>query len=84
MYDSQMFQVANPIDRFAIGDRDDLVVDDDGSVTLYIQHESPGPDKESNWLPSPESGPIIPILRLYGPQQAATVGGWDPPPWKRV
>ena len=84
MYDSQMFQVANPIDRFAIGDRDDLVVDDDGSVTLYIQHESPGPDKESNWLPSPESGPIIPILRLYGPQQAVTVGGWDPPTWKRV
>ncbi len=84
MYDSQMFQVANPIDRFAIGDRDDLVVDDDGSVTLYIQHESPGPDKESNWLPSPESGPIIPILRLYGPQQAVTVGRWDPPIWKRV
>jgi hypothetical protein len=84
MYDSQMFQVANLIDRFAIGDRDDLVVDDDGSVTLYIQHESPGPDKESNWLPSPESGPIIPILRPYGPQQAETVGGWDPPTWKRV
>ena len=84
MYDSQMFQVANPIDRFAIGDRDDLVVDDDGSVTLYIQHESPGTDKESNWLPSPKSGGIIPILRLYGPQQAVTVGGWDPPTWKRV
>lgn len=84
MYDSQMFQVANPIDRFAIGDRDDLVVDDDGSVTLYIQHDSPGPDKESNWLPLPESGPIIPILRLYGPQQAVIVGRWDPPIWQRV
>ena len=84
LYDGQMFQVANPLDRFAIGDRDDLAIDDDGSVTLYVQHESPGKDKESNWLPTPASGGIIPILRLYGPQQAATVGRWDPPAWQRV
>jgi hypothetical protein len=84
MYDSQMFQVANPIDRFAIGDRDELAVNEDGSLSLYIQHESPGKDKESNWLPSPPSGGIIPIMRLYGPQQDAIVGRWDPPEWRRV
>ena len=84
MYDDQMFQVPNPIDRFAIGDRDELAFNEDGSLTLYVQHESPGPDKERNWLPSPESGGIIPILRLYGPQQAATVGRWDPPTWHRA
>ena len=84
MYDSQMFQVANPIDRFAIGDRDELAFNEDGSLSLYIQHESPGKDKESNWLPSPRSGGIIPIMRLYGPQQDAIVGRWDPPNWQRV
>jgi hypothetical protein len=84
MYDSQMFQVANPIDRFAIGDRDELAFNEDGSLTLYIQRESPGQDKESNWLPTPESGGIIPILRLYGPKNAAIVGRWDPPKWQRV
>ena len=84
MYDSQMFQVANPIDRFAIGDRDELAFNEDGSLSLYIQHESPGKDKESNWLPSLRSGGIIPIMRLYGPQQDAIVGRWDPPPFQRV
>jgi hypothetical protein len=84
VYDSQMFQVANPIDRFAIGDRDELAFNEDGSLSLYIQHESPGKDKESNWLPSPRSGRIIPIMRLYGPQQDAVLGRWDLPKWQRV
>jgi hypothetical protein len=84
MYDNQMFQVANPIDRFAIGDRDELAFNEDGSLTLYVQHDSPGKDKESNWLPTPKSGGIIPILRLYGPQHSVTVGRWDPPPWEQV
>jgi len=84
MYDNQMFQVANPIDRFAIGDRDELAFNEDGSLTLYVQHESPGKDKQSNWLPTPQSGGIVPILRLYGPQHSVTVGRWDPPKWQRV
>ena len=53
MYNSEGFQVDNPISRFAIGDRDALKFDDDGSLTLYIQNQSPGADKESNWLLSP-------------------------------
>jgi len=84
VYDSQMFAVANQMDRYAIGDRDELVFNEDGSLSLYIQHESPGKDKESNWLPSPRSGRIIPIMRLYGPQQDAVLGRWDLPKWQRV
>ena len=58
---------ANSIDRFSIGDRTPgLVYGDDGSVTIYIQHDSPGADKESNWLPAPE-GAFRPILRAYQP-----------------
>src|SRR5262249_30434236 len=53
MYNSRQFFVANPINRYAIGDRDKLKFNDDGSLTLYIQRESPGSDKESNWLPAP-------------------------------
>jgi hypothetical protein len=84
VYDGRMFAVANPMDRYAIGDRDELAFNEDGSLSLYIQHESPGKDKESNWLPAPRSGGIIPIMRLYGPQQDAIVGRWDPPKWQRV
>jgi hypothetical protein len=52
MYDEQGFQVSNPIDRFAIGDRDKLTFNADGSLDLYLQSDSPGKDKESNWLPA--------------------------------
>jgi hypothetical protein len=53
MYDEGGFQVANPINRFAIGDRDQLKYDADGSLDLYIRHDNPGDEKQSNWLPSP-------------------------------
>ena len=52
MYNSKHAFVDNPINRYAIGDRDKLTFDDDGSLTLYVQYESPGRDKESNWLPA--------------------------------
>jgi len=84
MYDKEGFQVANPLNRFAIGDRDALRFNPDGSLDLYIQHESPGKDKESNWLPSPASGPLGMTLRLYGPRQAVLDGSWKPPVVQRV
>lgn len=83
MYDAQGFQVPNPIDRFAIGDRDALKFNDDGSLDIYIQNTSPGPDRESNWLPSPASGTIQPTLRLYSPRASALDGTWVPPAIKR-
>ncbi len=84
MYDEEGFQVANPLDRFAIGDRDDLKYNEDGSLDLYIQHESPGREKESNWLPAPASGRLGMTLRLYAPRPSVLDGGWQPPPVERV
>jgi hypothetical protein len=78
MYDEEGFQVANPLDRFAIGDRDDLVYGPDGSLDLYIQHESPGPEHEANWLPAP-AGVFNLCLRLYYPSPAVLDGRWTPP-----
>lgn len=79
MYDEQGFQVPNPINRFAIGDRDDLRLNSDGSLDIYIQPESPGSDKESNWLPSARSGGMGPTMRIYSPRAEALDGRWVPP-----
>lgn len=84
MYDAEGFQVANPLNRFAIGDRDALKFNPDGSLDLYIQHTSPGPDKESNWLPAPASGQLGITMRLYAPAAKALDGRWNPPAFKRV
>ncbi len=84
MYDAEGFQVANPLNRFAIGDRDALKYNDDGSLDLYVQHESPGADRESNWLPGPKSGPLGLTLRLYAPKAEALNGAWNPPAIRQV
>jgi hypothetical protein len=84
MYDFDGFQVANPINRFAIGDRDKLTFNADGSLDLYIQHQNPGPDKEANWLPSPEKGVLGVTMRLYAPRAAAIYGKWAPPAIQKV
>ena len=85
MYDMPNFYlVANPINRYSIGDRTPgLKYGADGSLDIYIQHESPGPDKESNWLPTP-AGRFRPILREYSPRPEALDGRWVVPPIKRV
>lgn len=79
MYDAEGYQVANPLNRFAIGDRDPLLFNADGSLDIYLQHESPGKDKEANWLPSPKSGMLAVTLRLYAPRTDALDGRWNPP-----
>jgi len=84
LYDAQGFQVANPIDRFALGDRDALEYNADGSLDLYVQNESPGPGKEANWLPAPKSGGLGLTLRLYAPKPQALDGSWNPPAIQRV
>jgi hypothetical protein len=53
LYDQEGFQVANPLQRFAIGDRDPLTFGDDGSLDLHIQHGSPGPDRNRTGYPRP-------------------------------
>ena len=84
MYDAEGFQVANPLNRFSIGDRDALKFNNDGSLDLYIQNENPGPDKESNWLPAPKSGKLGLTLRLYAPKPQVADGRWNPPAIKQV
>lgn len=77
--------VANPIDRYSIGDRTpDLVTADDGSLTLYVQREQPAhPQQAANWLPAPP-GPFTCIFRLYGPKPAILDGTWQQPPMTRI
>lgn len=74
----------NPINRYAIGDRDKLAFNSDGSLDLYIQRESPGKDKQSNWLPAPKSGSFTMNLRLYWPKDEVLDGSWTPPPVERM
>jgi hypothetical protein len=84
MYDAEGFQVPNRLNRFAIGDRDALKLNGDGSLDLYIQNETPGADKESNWLPAPKSGQLGLTLRLYAPKPQVADGRWNPPAIRRI
>src|SRR5262249_26809561 len=83
LYNNQQFFVPNPINRYAIGDRDKLKMNADGSLDLYIQNENPGADKESNWLPAPKDSFNL-ILRLYWPDAQVLNGTWKPPAVQRV
>lgn len=84
MYNDKQLFTANPLDRFAIGDRDKLAYNPDGSLDLYIQRDSPGKEKESNWLPAPASGAFSMNLRLYWPKLEVLDGRWQPPAVRRV
>jgi hypothetical protein len=73
--------VPNPLNKFTVSARNNLKYNADGSVTLYFQNESPGKDKEANWLPAPK-GEFIPMLRMYWPKDTAPSiidGTWKPP-----
>ncbi len=77
--------VANPINRYLINSPmlPSLVADPDGGYTFYIQNESPGIEREANWLPAPE-GPFTLVLRLYWPKPDALNGTWKPPQPEKV
>ena len=86
MYDADYFFVQNPINRYSISARQNLKANSDGSVDLYIQKDSPGPDKESNWLPAPE-GKFVLMLRMYWPNEKSPSiinGTWSSPPVRKV
>ena len=72
--------VENAMNRYLLNSPmlDDFVRDEEGGITLYLQHESPGKDKEANWLPAPK-GPFAAIMRLYWPKAEALDGSWKLP-----
>ena len=73
----QRWLVANPINRYNVSSATSgLKTSKDGSLTIYSQTETPGKDKEANWLPTP-SGPFWPVLRTYGPGKAIRAGTWE-------
>jgi hypothetical protein len=81
VYTQQRLLYANPLDRYVINSSmlPTLQRDADGGLTIYVQHESPGAERESNGLPCP-SGRFILTLRTYLPQEAIRSGRWAPPP----
>jgi len=86
MYHPEFFLYANPLKRQALSQSTKLKVNPDGSVDLFIQHDSPGKKKESNWLPAPPSKFIL-TLRLYWPKEAPPSildGSWRIPAVKKV
>jgi hypothetical protein len=83
MYDMDGFQVPNPLDRFALGDRDRLAFGPDGSLEIHVQADNPGGAREGNWLPAPRAR-FQPNLRLYSPRAEVLDGSWAPPPIRRV
>jgi hypothetical protein len=78
LYDSEGFQVGNVLNRFAVSSYMPFKYNDDGSLELYFQNESPGKDLEANWLPAPK-GAFNLTMRLYGPKSDALTGKWNPP-----
>lgn len=81
MYNEQLFFVANPINRYSMSIRTNPVIAEDGSLTIYIQNQSPGKDKEANWLPSP-TGKFHLMLRMYWPDEKSPSiidGSWKIP-----
>jgi hypothetical protein len=86
MYDEDYFFVANPINRYSMSARTNPKLEKDGSLILYIQNESPGADKEANWLPAPK-GKFLLMMRLYWPRETKPSiidGTWAIPPVKKV
>jgi len=79
LYDSEGFQVANSLNRFAVSSWMPFKYGKDGSLDLYFQNASPGAGNEANWLPAPK-GPFNLTMRLYAPKSDALTGHWNPPP----
>ena len=86
MYDAGYFFVDNPLNKYTVSPRNDLKYNADGSLDIYIQNESPGKDKEANWLPAPK-GEFVLMMRLYYPKEkdpSIIDGTWKPPAVKVV
>jgi hypothetical protein len=78
LYDPEGFQVANSLNRFAVSSWMPFKYNGDGSLDLYFQNESPGRNKDANWLPAPK-GMFNLMMRIYAPKSEALTGKWNPP-----
>jgi hypothetical protein len=84
VYNKEHLFEANRLNRFSLGTKSkSLKYNDDGSLTLYFQNDSPGEDKESNWVPAPKDVFSL-YIRAYWPKAAILDGSWTPPPVVRV
>ena len=84
LYDARILLYANPLQRYALGDRSPgLKRDPDGGLTIRVSHATPPASQRSNWLPAP-SGPFSLYLRLYEPEPRAASGAWVPPAVRRM
>ncbi len=86
MYNADYFFVDNPLNRYTISSRNDFKLNGDGSLDIYLQHDNPGPEKESNWLPAPADRFIL-MLRLYWPTEKSPSildGSWKIPSVQKV
>ncbi|MGA7243297.1 MAG: DUF1214 domain-containing protein [Terracidiphilus sp.] len=84
LYNEKHFFNANPLNRYSLGTKSkSMKPNPDGSLTLYVQNASPGPDKETNWLPAPKENFSL-YIRAYWPKEEITEGHWTPPAAVRV
>jgi hypothetical protein len=83
MYNDESFLVWNSLNRYALGDRDNMKYNEDGSLDIYIQNISPSANKVSNWLQSPRGGFNL-VLRMYWPKRKAVIGRYKVPPVVKV
>lgn len=85
LYDENHFFAPNAIGRYSVGTKSKaLQYGEDGSLTIWVQPESPGKDRESNWLPSPAGAPFSLYVRAYWPEPAILDGSWTPPPVRKA
>ena len=81
LYNTEHLFSPNKLSRYSLGTKNNklLKLGSDGSLTILVQSESPGADKESNWLPSPVSADFSLYIRAYWPKQPILDGSWTPP-----
>jgi hypothetical protein len=80
LYDAEHFFAPNGLNRYSIGTKNKAMkLGVDGSLTIYVQTESPGANKEANWLPAPKDADFSLYVRAYWPGTAITTGKWTPP-----
>jgi hypothetical protein len=85
LYNEHHFFVPNALNRYSLGTKNKtLKLGSDGSLTIYVQSDSPGANEETNWLPAPSAADFSLFLRAYWPKPSALDGSWSPPPVQRV